>query len=161
MAKSATQTSTPNFGTLLDKPSSEVERPKPLPQGSYLTIVKGLPRFDKSSKKQTEFVEFTLAVQSAGEDVDEDDLKAWMSKADGTRRSLQDATIRATYYITEDSMFRLKDFLDHAGAGDDDMSLRQRIDEAPNSQVIAFIKHRASEDGESVFAELAKTTPAE
>ncbi len=150
----------PNFGTLLDKPSSEVERPKPLPQGSYLCVVKGVPRFDKSSKKQTEFVEFTLAVQSAGEDVDEDDMKAWMSKADGTRRRLQDATIRATYYITEDSMFRLKDFLDHCGV-EDDGTMRQRIDEAPNSQVIAFIKHRASDDGESVFAELAKTAPAE
>ncbi len=160
MAKSATQTSTPNFGTLLDKPSSEVERPKPLPQGSYLTIVKGLPRFDKSSKKQTEFVEFTLAVQSAGEDVDEDDLKAWMSKADGTRRSLKDATIRATYYIIEDALWRLKDFLEHCGIEEGD-SLRAMIDEAPNSQVIAFIKHRASEDGESVFAELAKTAPAE
>jgi len=35
------------------------------------------------------------------------------------------------------------------------------IDQTPNCEVIAFIKHRASEDGQSVFAELAKTAPAE
>jgi len=146
-----TQTS-PNFGALLDKPASDVERPKPLPQGSYHCIVKGLPRFDKSSKKFTEFVEFTLQPTSAGEDVDEEDLEAM--------GGIANKTIRATYYITEDALWRLKDFLGHCGI-EEDGSLRNMIDQTPNCEVIAFIKHRASEDGQSVFAELAKTAPAE
>ena len=142
----------PNFGALLDKPASDVERPKPLPQGSYHCIVKGLPRFDKSSKKFTEFVEFTLQPTSAGEDVDEEDLEAM--------GGIANKTIRATYYITEDALWRLKDFLSHCGI-EEDGSLRNMIDQTPNCEVIAFIKHRASEDGQSVFAELAKTAPAE
>ena len=142
----------PNFGALLDKPASDVERPKPLPQGSYHCIVKGLPRFDKSSKKQTEFVEFTLQPTEAGEDVDADDLAAM--------GGIANKTIRATYYITEDSLWRLKDFLAHCGI-EESGSLRNMIEETPNCQVIAFIKHRASEDGKSVFAELAKTASAE
>ncbi len=146
-----TQTS-PNFGALLDKPASDVERPKPLPQGSYHCIVKGLPRFDKSSKKFTEFVEFTLQPTSAGEDVDEEDLEAM--------GGIANKTIRATYYITEDALWRLKDFLGHCGI-EEDGSLRNMIDQTPNCEVIAFIKHRASEDGQSVFAELAKTAPVE
>ncbi len=146
-----TQTS-PNFGALLDKPASDVERPKPLPQGSYHCIVKGLPRFDKSSKKFTEFVEFTLQPTAAGEDVDEEDLAAM--------GGIANKTIRATYYITEDALWRLKDFLSHCGI-EEDGSLRNMIDQTPNCEVIAFIKHRASEDGQSVFAELAKTAPAE
>lgn len=146
-----TQTS-PNFGVLLDKPASDVERPKPLPQGSYHCIVKGLPRFDKSSKKFTEFVEFTLQPTAAGEDVDEEDLAAM--------GGIANKTIRATYYITEDALWRLKDFLSHCGI-EEDGSLRNMIDQTPNCEVIAFIKHRASEDGQSVFAELAKTAPAE
>ena len=64
----------PNFGALLDKPASEIERPKPLPQGGYICTVKGLPKFDKSSKKQTEFVEFTLQPVEAMEDVDQEAL---------------------------------------------------------------------------------------
>ncbi len=146
-----TQTS-PNFGALLDKPASDVERPKPLPQGSYHCIVKGLPRFDKSSKKFTEFVEFTLQPTAAGEDVDEEDLAAM--------GGIANKTIRATYYITEDALWRLKDFLSHCGI-EEDGSLRNMIDQTPNCEVIAFIKHRASEDGQSVFAELAKTAPVE
>ena len=146
-----TQTS-PNFGALLDKPASDVERPKPLPQGSYHCIVKGLPRFDKSSKKFTEFVEFTLQPTAAGEDVDEEDLAAM--------GGIANKTIRATYYITEDALWRLKDFLGHCGI-EEDGSLRNMIDQTPNCEVIAFIKHRASEDGQSVFAELAKTAPVE
>ncbi len=148
---SQTQT-TPNFGALLDKPASDVERPKPLPQGSYHCIVKGLPRFDKSSKKFTEFVEFTLQPTAAGEDVDEEDLEAM--------GGIANKTIRATYYITEDALWRLKDFLGHCGI-EEDGSLRNMIDQTPNCEVIAFIKHRASEDGQSVFAELAKTAPVE
>ncbi len=146
-----TQTS-PNFGALLDKPASDVERPKPLPQGSYHCVVKGLPRFDKSSKKFTEFVEFTLQPTSAGEDVDEEDLEAM--------GGIANKTIRATYYITEDALWRLKDFLGHCGI-EEDGSLRNMIDQTPNCEVIAFIKHRASEDGQAVFAELAKTAPVE
>lgn len=140
----------PNFGALLDKPASEIERPKPLPQGSYTCVVKGLPRYDKSSKKQTEFVEFTLQPLDAGEDVDQDSLQEM--------GGFQNKTIRATYYITEDSLWRLKDFLSHLGI-EEDGSLRTMIDQTPGRQVVAFIKHRASEDGQSVFAELGKTAP--
>ncbi len=109
MAKPATAAKAPSFGALLDKAPSEVERPKPLPQGSYITVLQGLPRQDKSAKKQTEFYEFTHKLLSAGEDVDEDELKAMGGVAD--------KTIKNTYYITEGSLWRLKDFLGHFGRG--------------------------------------------
>jgi len=69
-------------------------------------------------------------------------------------------TIRATYYITEDSLWRLKQFLEHCGI-EESGSLRQMIDETPNAEVIAFMRHEASQDGEAVFATLAKTAPVE
>ncbi len=147
-----TQTN-PNFDDILSRPASEVERPKPLPQGSYLCIVKGLPRHDKSSKKLTPFVEFTLQPTAAGEDVDEEDLAAM--------GGIANKTIRATYYKTEDALWRLTDFLEHCGIDLEGKSISQAIDETPNCEVIAFIKHRASEDGQSIFAELAKTAPVE
>src|SRR5258708_12907362 len=99
-----TQT-TPNSGAPLDKPASDVERPKPLPQGSYHCIVKGLPRFDKSSKKLTKFVEFTLQPTSAAEDVDEEDLAAM--------GGIANKTIRATNYITDPALYPLKHFPSH------------------------------------------------
>lgn len=146
--------SNPDFASILDEAPATTERPKPLPAGTYLAVVKGQPRYDKSSKKQTPFVEFTLQPTAAMEDVDQEELT--------TMGGFANKTIRATYYITEDAKWRLKDFLSHCGIDVDSMeSYRTAIDEAMNSQVLATLRHRASDDGQAVFAELAKTAPAE
>lgn len=142
----------PNFGALLDRAPSEVERPKPMPEGQYLWVVSGLPRYDKSSKKQTEFVEFTLKAVQAGTDVDQDEL--------AEMGGIADKTTKATFYLTEGSLWRLKEFLEHCGIEEGD-SLRAMIEETMNCQVVGFIKHEASNDGESVFARLGKTANAE
>ncbi len=153
MAKAATATSRPNFGSLLDTQADEVERPKPRPEGSYLWVIKGLPRFDKSSKKQTEFVEFTLACTAAGEDVDADGLAA----AGG----IEDYTTRATYYLTEGALWRLKEFLEHCGIEVEGRTLRSAIEDTPNCAVGGYIRHETSQDGEQIFARLGKTFPAD
>ena len=41
----------PNFASILDEAPSEVDRPKPLPAGTYTCIVAGTPIYDKSSKR--------------------------------------------------------------------------------------------------------------
>lgn len=150
----------PNYASLLDKPASLDDRPKTQPQGSYLCIIKGLPRYDKSSKKQTDFVEFTAQVLQAGPDVDEDDLAAWLTKADGSTVAISDKTIKLTYYITEGSIFMLNDFLDHCGT-DDSKSRRERIDDTPNAEVVVYIRHEARQDGTGVQARVGKTAPAD
>lgn len=143
----------PNFGSVLDKPASEIERPKPLPQGSYVTVISGLPRFDKSSKKQTEFAEFTHKVLSAGEDVDQDDLKA--------HGDYQGREIKNTFYLTEASAYRLKEFLINDLGIEEQESLRPMLDEVAGRQCIVHIKHTASDDGKSVYANIASTAPVE
>ncbi|HEX9613651.1 MAG TPA: hypothetical protein VGA05_08555 [Candidatus Bathyarchaeia archaeon] len=137
-----------SFQDILDRQSSEIERPKPLPTGTYECVVKGLPRFDKSSKKQTDFVEFTLQPTGTLDDVDQealDEMGGFASR-----------TIKATFYLTEDAAWRLKKFLVDLGI-DESQTLRQMIDEAPGSSVLATIKHRASEDGQSIFGEIGGT----
>lgn len=154
MAKAATAVSgKPDFGSILDRQGSEIERPKPLPQGSYLCVVKGLPRHDKSAKKQTPYVEYTLQPLQALDDVDAEAL----AEIGG----LENKTIKATFYLTEASAFMLKDFLAHCGVDVEGQTLRAAIEEAPNCQVIAHMKHEASEDGERVYSKLAKTAPVE
>jgi hypothetical protein len=143
----------PNFGSLLDTNADEIERPKPMPEGSYLWRVTGLPRFDKSSKKQTEFAEFTLTCIAAGEDVDAVELEAL--------GGIKDKTQRATFYITEKSLYRLKEFLQHCGIEVEGRSLREAIEDAPNCEVGAYIRHEASDDGETIYANLGKTFSAD
>ena len=143
----------PNFGAILDTPSAAIDKPKPLPVGTYLCSVKGQPKFDVSSQKKTEYTEFTLQILQAHEDVDHEALQECLKG-----KALSEKTIKATYYLTEDAIWRLKEFLDHCGIEDGEgISLRQRIGGAAGCQVWATIKHEPSNDGTSIFAKLGAT----
>lgn len=146
-----------NFTDILNRQSNSIERPKPLPVGSYLWVVQGLPRQDKSAKKGTPFVEFTAKPLSAEDNVEAEDLATALTRADGQKKALQDQTRKLTFYLTEDALWRLTQFLDHCGAGDENMTLAQRIAETPNCQFYGDITHSSSEDGEATFANISKT----
>lgn len=151
MAKPATKQQT--FASILDKPASEIERPKPLPQGSYTAVVAGMPRFDKSTKKQTDFVEFTLNLLAAGEDVDAEELVA-AGGVEGKSR-------KATFYLTEQSGYRLKEFLEHCGVLEEGGTMRKAIDSTPNCQVGITIRHEPSQDGTQVYDRIVGSFPIE
>lgn len=151
MAKPQTK---PQFASVLDMPASDIERPKPLPVGSYVCVVQGQPRIDKSAKKQTEFVEYTLKLLEALDDVDADGLEAV--------GGIKDKITKVTFYLTENSVYRLKEFLEHCGVDmEEEGSLRQYIAEAPGKQVVAHIIHEASQDGDAVYARVKNTTAVE
>lgn len=159
MAKKPTA---PNFESVLDTPSTEVSRPRPLPQGTYLCIVTALPRIDKSTQKGTEFSEYTLKTLEAADDVDEDELKLALTKGNGDVMPLSDRSVRVTFYHTEDSLYRLKKFLNdlQIDGEDDDGNVRtigQMMQDVPNRQVYAHIKHAPSPDGETIYANVDKT----
>lgn len=143
----------PNFTSILDKPSEDAERPKPMPAGTYQCVIKGMPEFGKSDKKQTDYARFTLQPLQADEDVDQEELDA----AGG----LATRTVPVTFYITENSEYRLREFLDQAGVparqGKEKLSHRQRSELANGHQIGIFIKHKASEDGQAIYAEVART----
>lgn len=145
---------TPNFASILDEAPTEIERPKPLPVGTYICVVQGQPAYDKSNKKGTPFVEFTLRPIAAEEDVDADDLEA-MGGFEGK-------TIKATFYLTDDAVFRLDEFHEHCGIDlGDAASRRARNENVVNAQVRAVIKHEMSQDASQTFARLSRTAKAD
>jgi hypothetical protein len=147
----------PKFESILDTPVADVERPKPMPAGTYDCIVRGLYEQGESSKKKTPFVKFTYAFQAALDDVDEDELREMLTDKDGNVTPITERTIKDTYYTTPDALFRLTDALEAMGIEDlDKKSIRQALSETPNASVRVVIGHRASEDGESIFAEVKK-----
>lgn len=155
--------STPNFSALLDRAPSEVERPKPLPAGTYMTIIEGLPRYDKSSLKQTDFVEFTHRIISAGEDVDQAELDAALTSPDGQKKPLNEVRMKNQLYVTENSLWRLKDFLQNLGFDieSDEFSLRDLCESTAGKECLVFIKHQPSQDGQAIFARIDRTLPLE
>lgn len=152
----------PNFSSILDRPATEIEKPKPLPVGTYLTRVVGLPRYDKSAKKGTDFIEFTHVLVSPGEDVDAEELSTYLSRKDGSTKSLSEITMKNTYYLTEDSAWRLHQFLfEHCGFDPDESTLRQAAESTANVEVYITVGHEPSMDGTSVFARIKGTAAAE
>lgn len=143
----------PNFGSILDKPSTDSVRPPPAPVGQYVAAVKGLPRRDKSTKKGTDYIEYTFQpLQAVEGTVDEDDLKAY--------GGLKDKEWKLTFYMTEKSAFRHTEFLDNdLNLEDDGGSHWERAQGTAGCQCIVTIKHEASDDGKSVYSNIASTAP--
>ena len=158
----AAQTS---FVSILDTPATEVERPKPLPAGTYDAIVKGLYEEGVSSQKKTPYVRFTYAIQAAGDDVDQDDLHEILTDKDGVVHPLTEKTMKDTYYTTPDALYRLTDVLTHMGVIDPDVedgkTVRQALSETPNCSIRITVGHRSSESGEQIFAEVKRTMKAD
>lgn len=153
------------FESILDMPVSELTRPKPLPHGTYKTVVRGLPKIDKSTKKGTEYSEYTLQILEAYDDVDADALEECLTKGNGDVQRLQDRSLRLTFYHTPASGYRLGDFLTkdlQIDKVDDDgreRSPRELMQEAPGRQVGVHVKHDPSPDGETMYANIDKTFP--
>lgn len=154
MAKVATQTNPTrhSISSVLDQKVGDYERPKSLPVGEYICTVQS-HEFGKSSKKQTDFVRFALKPLEAMETVD--------SEALAEIGGLGEKTIRATFYLTENAGYRLKEFLEHCGLDDLDMPVSQACAEATGCQVIATLVHGQSEDGTRQWTELSATAPVE
>ncbi len=106
----------PNFASILDESPTEVSAPQPAPQGTYVFVV-GNPRYDKSSVKGTDFVEFPVRAVAAESDVDEAELE----EAGG----LDAINLRATFYLTEDAVYRLDEFHSHCGIDLEDGTSRR------------------------------------
>ena len=145
----------PNFASILDEAPTEINRPKPLPVGTYICVVQGQPTYDKSNKKGTPYVQFTLRPVAAEEDVDPEELEAM--------GGMESKTLRATFYLTEDAVYRLDEFHQHCGVdiSDASVSRRHRNENIVNAQVRAVVSHRMAEDGSQVYAELKRTASAD
>ena len=155
-----------NFYTILEKTVDQVEKPKPMATGTFLTQIVGQPRQDVSSQKKTPFIEFTHKLVSAGDDVDEDAMKESLTAPDGTVRALSEVTMKNTFYLTDNALWRLKKFLEDCGFDMEEaeakkVSFGQLIAETPGSMVRVFVKHEPSQDGKSIFARIDDTLPAE
>lgn len=142
-----------NFTDILNRPAEDIKPPVTLPMGSYHTVVVGLPEQGQSSKKKTDFLKFTHRIVAALDDVDPDAIAEFQQ--DGEQIAGQE--IDNTFYITEKSVFMLKEFVENCGVDLSGRTLMEGIEDIPNSEVIISIKHEASEDGKRVFARVGST----
>lgn len=149
-----------NISDILNRPAENVEAPKPLPVGSYLCVIKGLPEQGESSKRKTPYLRFTYQITSPLADVDEDAIKEYEAISSGESSSIIGRTLTNDYYTTEAALFMLTDFLGHCGIDfSGGKSISAAIDETPNTEVVVVIKHEESNNGRW-YARVARTANA-
>jgi hypothetical protein len=144
----------PNLAAILDAAPIGIERPPAMPAGLYVVQLVGQPLYDKSKKKQTEFVQFTCKfLQTADENIDQEELAKVLGD-----RALTDITMKYTFYLTEPSKWRLDQFLTDIGFDlNGEHSRREMIEETPGKTVMVQVIHEPADDGKSVFAKINGT----
>lgn len=136
-----------DFSKILQKQATEIEKPKPLPIGTYICNNPKLPEFKGIGKNETPAAEFGLVVLAPMEDVDPSEL--------ATYGDYKGKTIRHRMFLTEGTEFRTKEELKNAfGVDEEGKNLGQMFNETINKQVAVKIRHRPSDDGTEMFAEV-------
>lgn len=140
---------TANFNAILSKQVEEVERPKPLPVGTYLfNIVRH--EFGESQQKKTPYVRFICKPMMAQDDVDKSMLpENWQSKE-----------FRQDFYLTDEAMFRLRDFLETIQVSVSGRTFAAAIPDTTNRQFLGTVTHTIGKDGKSVYAEIGNVAAA-
>lgn len=119
-----------DFSSLLNKPTDDIKRPPSLPAGSYFGIIEK-HAFDESREKKTPYVSYTVKLTGEyGEDVD-------LEAVQGIEISKR--TMRKDFYLTEDALWRLKEFLESCNIPMAGRSLGETIPEAVNCRVLCEV----------------------
>lgn len=142
-----------DFSAILNKKANEVEAPASFPVGSYDLVVLQYST-GVSSKQQTPFIEFEFGVQNPREDVDMDEYNKIKNPSE--------KHLKAQFYLTDGSLFRLKDFLKTCGLDVEcDRSLAEILPESIGCSVIGLLKKELSQDGTKEFTRLNSFISAE
>lgn len=144
-----------SFQDILNQQQGTIEPPKPLPVGTYLCVVDGIPEITKIGKNQTDAVVFKLKPMQPRDDVDQEALQNALT-VNGTPVALSEKSIRHTLFGTEAAIWRLQEFLQHCDLPDG-VPLGQNLNSAMGKQVLVTLGHRASDDGKQIFAEVKAT----
>lgn len=141
-----------DFTALLDRKADDIEKPATTPTGSYLMTIVGYTTGESQNKK-TPYVETELKILAPQDDVDMEEY--------AKVKNPQERSFKVKHFITEDSLFRLKDFLAKAGFETEGKSFTEMLSEIAGHQIIGVVSHRLGQDGETVYPEINKFLKAE
>jgi hypothetical protein len=136
-----------NFTDILNKPAEAVEKPKPRPVGTYLSIVNGPHKQKEINDKGV--IDISFKTMQAQADVDQEALAASGGVGNIVTKSfwMQDNEGNVTDYA-------LVQFLEHhLGIEKTGKSIAQMLAEAPGKEVLVTLKHR-------IYTDKASNEPA-
>tara|TARA_R110002153_G_scaffold274298_2_gene448206 strand:- start:27415 stop:27834 length:420 start_codon:yes stop_codon:yes gene_type:complete len=137
----------------MSKAADEVEAPKATPPGTYVLAVLSTET-GESQQKKTPFLRVHFSIVDAGEDVDADALEEAGGMAKVATRKL-----RHEFYITDDALFRLKDFMTMCGFDLAGKTLGEIVPDLVGAQVKAALIQKANQDGTVFYTNIASFAP--
>lgn len=140
-----------NFAELLDTPIEDAKRPPTLPRGSYHGMIKSF-EFDESKEKKTPLVRYQVGLTAATENVDEEAL---------TEIDLSKRQMPYEFYITEDSKYRLREFLEAMGISIAGRKFKEAIGDVVGEAVLVDVEHNPNRKDPAAppFARIASIGP--
>jgi hypothetical protein len=149
--------SAPNYNSLLDRTVGSAERPKALPIGTYTGIIAEMG-FGESAKKKTPYVRYTVRPLQAVSGVDPD-----MFAAAGGAERMAKMKLALDFYLTEDAMWRLREFLEESLRIDcTTRSFKEAIPYATNQRITFTMDVQVSDDGKASYNQIKNVLkPAE
>lgn len=154
------------FAEALNRTAETIVRPPPAPIGLYLMRIVKLPDPTEplKGKDGTNYAKLTIPVEVVSPyEVDEDDLEHF---SNGGKNSVAGLRLRSDFLFNEDddakfenTLVRLKEFLEKCGIDTTTGSMGDWLNESPNAQFIGEVKHRADpNDDKTIYAELGRAT---
>jgi len=141
-----------NFSDVLNKKLDNVEKPKPLPIGTYFAVINGAPEIKPRGQNNTLAAEFKFKILQADEDVDAEAL--------AEMGGIKDRELRFTLWLTEDALWRAKQFVENCGVDDTGMSVSQALQACVGMSAKVKVKHVPSQDGQELYANIDKVLKA-
>lgn len=133
-----------DFANLLSVNLDTVEKPKPWPVGTYHGVL--LKYEAKSSKeKETPMIEFTVQVQTPGDDVDPESLVG----VDLTKRPF-----RKNYFLTADASWRLKALLSSLGISTTGRTFNETLPETVGEPIMISVIQKPNKDGTDFYNDI-------
>lgn len=145
----------PDFSNILTKAVDDFKPPVALPPGSYSCIIKS-HKLEEIGKNKTPGVIVILGIMAPMADVDQAELEKI--------EEWQKRELRATFWLTEDSVYRLGEFLKNdLQMNTEGRSLDEVLSEIDGKTVTVFTQHRMTTEGnkQRVYSDISGFAPAE
>lgn len=127
-----------DFNALLKKPAGEAKKPPALPPGEYPAVIKS-HEFGDQNKNRTPYVRFHLALTGWPESVHPDDQAGV---------DLSKKTLRRDYYITDDALWRLDEFIRSCKVGMSGREYTEVIPELTGTPVVAEVQQYMAQNND-------------
>ena len=130
-----------DFDAILNTKMDDIEKPRPLPSGTYTFIISDYET-GESINKGTPFIRFKCSPVSAGADVDAAELQGI---------SLTNRKLSLTFWMTDDSKHRFKSFLSDRGISTTGQTIKSLLPATKGVTFTGFVVQQINEKTGDVF----------